>query len=630
MTVADLLQLRAVNEAAIDSADSAVAVVVQRERQAGEPIAGESLYGGNVRADVLVLSASDGRELFRTPGQARHAGYWRPVWSPGGNLLAMLELRADTLSICVWSRDSGRLTCVPGDGSIDFLSRWTAVTSTDGPQRNNTPFAWLNDSTIAYVLLPRGIVDQASTRSHAVGDSVATMWSREQAGRVPTVSVLETPWPVASTSPGAALQLENVVSGESTSIGSIPYFPPSRRSIILSPDSMRAIVLADWEPHTPAPGHSLGFSNQVRIRLGVAVLSQGGAVSWAPSLPYGRGARWMRRESRFAVTVKRSYNQDVELGDRLAFVDAASATIDSIAGPLSGGDIHPRDPAQRRDSGACTITPAPGERLLATAGGCEFGVVLRRTSRETKVLKVWPGADSSRTLLAINQGIAEVADPARSSVTYTARDGSVQLAVLLLPPGFEKGVKYPLIAWIYPGMLYSDTLDGEWLRRKDDPAPLNPTILASHGYVVLFPSMPLKPDGTTGDPYFHMLDGIDPALDSVVARGIADPTRMGLIGQSYGGYGVNCIASQSHRFRAGVSLAGIADLTSFALGYTSGSKYSVYPPTLWLPWAESGQGRMGSPPWRDRARYERNSPITYSDSVRMPLLLTVGCGDERP
>jgi dipeptidyl aminopeptidase/acylaminoacyl peptidase len=453
MTVADLLELRAVDEAAIDSAGSAVAIVVQRARRPGEPIAGESLYGGNVRADVLVLRASDGKELFTTHGGAERAGYWRPVWAPSGNLLAMLELQADTLSICVWSRDSGRMSCVPGDGSVDFLSRWTAVASTDGSQRNNTPFAWLDDSTIAYVLLPRGIVDQASSHSHAVGDSVAAMWSREQAGRISTVSVLETPWPAASLPPAATLRVENVVSGESRTIGPIPYLPSGRRSVILSPDSARAIVLADREPHNPPPGRLLGFSNQVRIHLGVAVLSHGGTVSWAPALPYDRGARWMGTGGRFGATVKRSYDQDVERGDRLAFVDATSGTIDSIAGPISGDSILRREPGERRDVVGCTITPEPGERLLATARRCEFGVVLRRTSRETKVIEVWPHTDSSRTLLAINQGIENVADPVRSSIRYTARDGSVQFAVLLLPPGFTKGVKYPLVAWIYPGML---------------------------------------------------------------------------------------------------------------------------------------------------------------------------------
>src|SRR5690606_29211318 len=154
--------------------------------------------------------------------------------------------------------------------------------------------------------------------------------------------------------------------------------------------------------------------------------------------------------------------------------------------------------------------------------------------------------------------------------------------------------------------IFTDTLDKDMLRSVDDPdqAFLNPNILTGRGYAVLFPSMPLvaQGPGVAGEPFYHMLDGITPAIDTLIARGIADSTRLGIMGHSYGGYAVNCIVSQTRRFRAAFSSAGPADLTSFVLQFGASWRYSNLP-AVWLPWAESGQGRMGLPPWRDPERY---------------------------
>jgi dipeptidyl aminopeptidase/acylaminoacyl peptidase len=184
---------------------------------------------------------------------------------------------------------------------------------------------------------------------------------------------------------------------------------------------------------------------------------------------------------------------------------------------------------------------------------------------------------------------------------------------------------------VYPGDIFKDTLDKNMLRSVNDPdqAFLNPNILTGRGYAVLFPSMPMVAEGpgVAGEPYSHMLDGVTPAIDTVIARGIADSTRLGIMGHSYGGYAVNCIVSQTHRFRAAFSSAGPADLTSFVLQYAPSSRYTNLP-AVWLPWAESGQGRMGLPPWQDPERYRRNSPLMHVDSVHTPILISVGDDDD--
>src|SRR5260370_19535772 len=44
-------------------------------------------------------------------------------------------------------------------------------------------------------------------------------------------------------------------------------------------------------------------------------------------------------------------------------------------------------------------------------------------------------------------------------------------------------------------------------------------------------------------------------------------------------------------------------------------------------WAESMQGKMGSPPWRDPQRYIRNSPLLHVEDVHTPILIVHGDQD---
>jgi dipeptidyl aminopeptidase/acylaminoacyl peptidase len=39
---------------------------------------------------------------------------------------------------------------------------------------------------------------------------------------------------------------------------------------------------------------------------------------------------------------------------------------------------------------------------------------------------------------------------------------------------------------------------------------------------------------------------------------------------------------------------------------------------------EAGQARMGNPPWKDLARYVRNSPLYYVERVETPLMIVQG------
>jgi dipeptidyl aminopeptidase/acylaminoacyl peptidase len=113
-------------------------------------------------------------------------------------------------------------------------------------------------------------------------------------------------------------------------------------------------------------------------------------------------------------------------------------------------------------------------------------------------------------------------------------------------------------------------------------------------------------------------------VNQLVELGIADPERVGVMGNSYGGYCTLGLLVQTGRFRAAVANAGFYDLVS---------AYITMDPTgisRWLGWAESGQGRMGGSLWEKRNAYIENSPLYYLDRVTTPVLLTCGSEDMVP
>lgn len=194
---------------------------------------------------------------------------------------------------------------------------------------------------------------------------------------------------------------------------------------------------------------------------------------------------------------------------------------------------------------------------------------------------------------------------------------------LLLPPDHREGDRHPLLVYFYPDTEYSR----EW-RSNDlrDVNFLNQHIPAARGYAVLLATMKISTYGEAGDPMTQMHEQLIHAAENAVAQGYADPERWAIMGHSYGGYGTNSVITQTNRFKAAVSLAGLANLTSgYAIGLGAEKATSVAAGLAFgARWSEGGQGRMGVAPWRDPQRYIRNSPLFYADNIETPLMLVHG------
>jgi dipeptidyl aminopeptidase/acylaminoacyl peptidase len=248
---------------------------------------------------------------------------------------------------------------------------------------------------------------------------------------------------------------------------------------------------------------------------------------------------------------------------------------------------------------------------------------------------LWTGdgrSDRFEQRIALNGQVAQIADARRMLIEYRGTDGDRLSGLLLLPVGYEQGKRYPLVTWVHPGRVVSDTTSFFFVYDKQSVSSLNVYPLISRGYALLIPSMPMPPDGDTGEPYLTLAKGVMAAVDKVVDIGIADPDRLALMGHSFGGYAVYSLVTHTNRFRVAVSFAGPANLFSAYGTLWPGQRYydfaheELFHPAL----SESGQVLMGNTPWGDLSRYVRNSPVYFADRVQTPLMIVQGDLDYVP
>ncbi|SMO72292.1 Dipeptidyl aminopeptidase/acylaminoacyl peptidase [Chryseobacterium rhizoplanae] len=188
-------------------------------------------------------------------------------------------------------------------------------------------------------------------------------------------------------------------------------------------------------------------------------------------------------------------------------------------------------------------------------------------------------------------------------------------AILYFPPNFKEDKKYPVVLSIYE--MQSQNANKYLPPTFKNSRGFNERFFLESGYIILLP------DISPGDkePGYSALHCVNNALDQLATIQQADMKRVGLVGQSFGGYQTNFIATQSDRFAAYISGASISDVinTSFAFNYNHFSAdYWRY---------EDGQFRFGDFVTH-KQRYIDNNPLYYAHQVNAPMLLWTGTADK--
>jgi dipeptidyl aminopeptidase/acylaminoacyl peptidase len=204
----------------------------------------------------------------------------------------------------------------------------------------------------------------------------------------------------------------------------------------------------------------------------------------------------------------------------------------------------------------------------------------------------------------------DLATPER--ITYPTSLGLTGDAVLLKPPGFESGKRYPLVVLIHGGPTASSSFAYSSLAQ----------LLAARGWLVLQPNY--RGSDNLGLAYqrgvlYDADEGpgkdIMAALAAVRAQGIVDDRKIAVSGWSYGGIMTAWMISKYHVWRAAVSGASVDDwATDYGTADDPDSDLAIF---------------HGSPFTGDAAEWRRASAISYARDVTTPVLILSDVGDNR-
>ena len=224
-------------------------------------------------------------------------------------------------------------------------------------------------------------------------------------------------------------------------------------------------------------------------------------------------------------------------------------------------------------------------------------------------------ADTLSVLAEINPKIAATDMSPMKPVSYKSRDGLTINGYLTLPVGREPK-DLPCIV---------NPHGGPWAR---DIWGYNPEVqfLANRGYCVL--QMNFRGSTGYGRKFWEasfgqwglsMQDDITDGVQWLVAQGIADRTRVGIYGASYGGYATLAgVAFTPELYAAAVNYVGVSNLFTFM---------NTIPP-YWRPILPKFHDMVGHPE-KDKERMTRTSPALHADKIKTPLMVVQGARDPR-
>lgn len=198
-------------------------------------------------------------------------------------------------------------------------------------------------------------------------------------------------------------------------------------------------------------------------------------------------------------------------------------------------------------------------------------------------------------------------------VSWLNGDGIPLRGLLHKPENFDPSKQYPMIVYFYEKLT-----DG--LHNYTAPSgrnTVNPMVYNALGYLVFQPDIIY----TDGQPGPSAAKSIIPGVQALIAKGFVDPKRVGITGQSWGGYQSAHLITVTNMFAAAVPNATVVNMTSAYGGirWQSGLARTFQ--------YEHTQSRIGGSLWEYPERFVENSPLFRLDRVTTPVLFMANDND---
>ena len=198
---------------------------------------------------------------------------------------------------------------------------------------------------------------------------------------------------------------------------------------------------------------------------------------------------------------------------------------------------------------------------------------------------------------------------------WKAYNGKESMGIVYKPEDFDPKKKYPMICYFYETL--SDGLY-QYLSPSPTPSRLNIPFFVSRGYIVFAPDIHYGTGHPGRDAYNYIVSG----ARALVKKGFVDSTKIGIQGQSWGGYQVAYLITATNLFKAAWAGAPVVNMTSAYGGIRWGSglnRQFQY---------EKSQSRIGASLWEKPQLYIENSPLFHLPNVKTPLVIMSNDADD--
>ncbi len=252
-------------------------------------------------------------------------------------------------------------------------------------------------------------------------------------------------------------------------------------------------------------------------------------------------------------------------------------------------------------------TPDTAPTSFAVSANGSIAFVGENFTEPQELWLATPGQQPKK-LPSFNRSFDAFATTKPEIYNYKSFDGVGIESALLKPAGYDGRTKLPLIALIHGGPT------GAWGSSIEAWGQL----LVARGYAVFYPN--IRGSAGYGEKFIESnradwgggdFKDVMWGVDDLATKGIADPNRLGIGGWSYGGYMSEWAITQTPRFKAAVSGAGMANLIS-EYGTEKGASYDEW---FW------------SVPYEKPTGFLNSSPFLYVKNAKTPTLILQGDAD---
>jgi dipeptidyl aminopeptidase/acylaminoacyl peptidase len=205
--------------------------------------------------------------------------------------------------------------------------------------------------------------------------------------------------------------------------------------------------------------------------------------------------------------------------------------------------------------------------------------------------------------------------PRVEKVSWISFAGDTLKGLLYKPENFDAQRKYPMMVYFYEKS--SDTE-----HRYNYPQPSRSIIsipfYVSNEYLVFVPDISYRTGQPGKDAYNAIVSGVRSLTDT---RVYIDAKHIALQGQSWGGYQIAYLVTQTDMFAAAMAGAPVSNMTSAYGGIRWGTGMSR------MFQYEETQSRIGGTLWEKPLHYIENSPLFHAPKVNTPLLIMANDND---